>query len=31
MLTRAVHGKYIQDDTLEPLGAWRSDPANWIP
>jgi orotate phosphoribosyltransferase len=31
MLTRAVHGKYIQDDTLQSLAAWRSDPANWTP
>ncbi len=31
MLTRAVHGKYIQDDTLKSLAAWRSDPANWAP
>jgi orotate phosphoribosyltransferase len=31
MLTRAVYGKYIQDDTLKSLAAWRSDPANWAP
>jgi len=31
MLPQAVHRKYITDDTLKSLAAWRSDPANWAP
>ncbi len=31
MLPRAVHHKYIEDDTLRSLSAWRNDPANWKP
>jgi orotate phosphoribosyltransferase len=31
MLPQAVHRKYIEDDMLKSLEAWRSDPANWAP
>jgi orotate phosphoribosyltransferase len=31
MLPRAVHRKYIEDDTLKSLSEWRNDPAKWNP
>lgn len=31
MLPRAVHRKYIEDDTLKSLSEWRNNPATWNP
>ena len=31
LLPQAVNRKYITDDTLKSLAAWRNDPANWTP
>jgi orotate phosphoribosyltransferase len=29
LLLRAVHRKYIQEEMLDSLGQWRTDPAKW--